>query len=233
LAHRAFVHHADGEELSCTAYAPARNERPERVVIMHGAGTGSKQRSLPLAQDFAKAGFHSLAFDFSGHGQSTGRLELLSLERRFLQARSVVEEFAPDGPVALVGFSMSGQTIADLVEHLGERVTTIVLGAPAAYGAEAWKVPFGSGFTELIRAPHSWRESPVFDTYARYTGRAVLIVPDQDSVIPPGVTFRIEAALRKRATFDRLMFPGSQHTLGLWLAEHPDDRRRVVELCTP
>ncbi|MFG2825310.1 hypothetical protein ACGFX4_38515 [Kitasatospora sp. NPDC048365] len=50
-------------------------------------------------------------------------------------------------------------------------------------------------------------------------------------MIPPGVTFRIEAALRKRAVFDRLTFPGSQHTLGLWLAEHPDDRQRIVDRC--
>ncbi|MFG2825311.1 alpha/beta hydrolase [Kitasatospora sp. NPDC048365] len=160
MEHRDFVHHVDGEQLSCTTYTPAGEGRPERVVIMHGAGTGSKQRSLPLAEDFARAGFRSLAFDFSGHGRSTGRLDLLSLERRFLQARSVIEEFAPTEPVTLVGFSMSVQTIADLVEYLGERVTTIVLGAPAAYSAKAWKVPFGSGFTEIIRAPQSWRESP-------------------------------------------------------------------------
>ncbi|GAA2229292.1 hypothetical protein GCM10010430_06500 [Kitasatospora cystarginea] len=231
MEQREFVHRADGEELSCTACIPAGDERLERVVIMHGAGTGSKQRNLPLAREFAGAGYRSLAFDFSGHGRSTGELPLLSLERRFLQARSVIAEFAPDGPVMLIGFSMSGQTIADVVEHLGDRVTTIVLGAPAAYSAAAWKVPFGSGFTEIIRTADSWRASPAFDTYARFTGRAVLIVPDHDSVIPPGVTSRIEAALRRHAAFDRIVFPGSQHTLGLWLAEHPEDRRRIVALC--
>ncbi|GAA2139079.1 hypothetical protein GCM10009760_20890 [Kitasatospora kazusensis] len=231
MEQREFTHHADGEALSCTTFTPVGAVRPERVVIMHGAGAGSKQRNLPLAREFAEAGFHALAFDFSGHGQSTGELPALSLERRFVQARSVVAEFAPDGPLVLVGFSMSGQTIADLVGELGPRVATVVLGAPAAYAAEAWKLPFGAGFTEILRTPRSWAASPVFDTYAAFAGRAVLVVPEHDAVIPPEVTARIEAALAERAQLTRLTFPGSEHILGGWLADHPADRRQVVQHC--
>ncbi|MDH6578745.1 alpha/beta fold hydrolase [Kitasatospora sp. MAP5-34] len=232
MEQREFTHLADGEELSCTTFTPAGGERPERVVIMHGAGAGSKQRSLPLAREFADAGFRSLAFDFSGHGQSTGELTGLSLERRFLQARSVATEFAPDAPLILVGFSMSGQTVADLVGELGERVSTIVLGAPAAYAPEAWKLPFGAaGFTEILRTPGSWETSPAFDAYRGFTGRAVLIVPDHDAVIPPEVTSRIDAALREHSRLARITFPGSEHMIGHWLSEHPADRRRVVGLC--
>ncbi|MDW6061114.1 hypothetical protein SAZ11_27710 [Streptomyces sp. FXJ1.4098] len=39
---------------------------------------------------------------------------------------------------------MSGQTVADLTSHLGGRVEAICLCAPAAYGPEAWPVPFGT-----------------------------------------------------------------------------------------
>jgi len=108
----------------------------------------------------------------------------------------------------------------------------VVLGAPAAYAPEAWKIPFGSGFTEILRTPQSWLNSPVFDTYAEFAGRAALIVPDDDRVIPPGVTLRIEAALRRNSRFTRVVFPGSPHTLGQWLSEHPADRAQVVSLVT-
>ncbi len=231
--HREFIHTTDGEELSCTSIAPQGAPRPNRVVIMHGAGTGSKQRNIPLARDFADVGHPTLAFDFSGHGQSTGQLSMLSLERRFIQARSVIDEFAPDGPLTLVGFSMSGQTIADLMNHYGKRVTTIVLGAPAAYAPQAWKLPFGAGFTEVLRTARSWEDSSVFATFGDYEGLALLVVPEFDGVIPPGVTFRVENALRRRAVFSRITFPGSPHALGLWLHDHPKDRARIVEMVTP
>ncbi len=227
-----FVHHTDDEDLSCTTLVPDGTPRAERVVIMHGAGVGSKERSIPLARDFAAAGVSALAFDFSGHGKSSGELSELSLERRFRQALGVIEHFAPDGePLVLVGFSMSGQTVADLAGSLGDRVAAIVLCAPAAYGPDAWTVPFDSGFTELIQRPDSWEHSEAFDVYGEFTGRAVLVVPEHDTVIPPEVTLRTEQALRKRSRFSRLDVAGAEHWLGLWFAEHPDDRARLVDLC--
>ncbi|WP_354644126.1 alpha/beta hydrolase [Kitasatospora camelliae] len=229
---RVFVHHADGEALGCTAVAPAAGVpvRAERVVLMHGAGNGNRARNVPLAREFAAGGHHTLAFDFSGHGDSTGELAELSLERRYRQARSVIEEFAPAGPLVLVGFSMSGQTVADLLHHLGPRVAAIVLAAPAAYAREAWPVRFGHGFTGILRDPDSWRTSPVFPVLAGYTGPAVLLLPERDEVIPPEVTEAVEAALGTRADLITVTLPGSPHILGLWLSERPADRARVVRL---
>ncbi|MFB7669706.1 alpha/beta hydrolase [Kitasatospora sp. NPDC056138] len=230
MEHQNYTHHADGEALSCTSVAPTGEARPGQVVIMHGAGTGSKERMIPLAESFAAAGHGVVTFDFSGHGTSSGQLSALSLERRFLQAQSVIETLAPAGQLILVGFSMSGQTVADLLTHLSERVTTIVLAAPAAYAPEAWKLPFGpgSGFSELIRTPRSWMTSSAFGTYASFAGRSVLVKPEHDEVIPPGVTARIEAALRKKSRLTTIIPPGSPHTLGQWLAEHPNDREQIV-----
>ncbi|MGW3570365.1 alpha/beta hydrolase [Streptomyces sp. NPDC000941] len=233
-----FIHHTDGEALSCASFEPAERAssatgRAARVVIMHGAGIGSKERSVPLARDFAAAGHPSLAFDFSGHGNSSGKLAELSLERRFRQALGVIEAFAPDGgPLALAGFSMSGQTVADLTSHLGGRVEAICLCAPAAYGPEAWPVPFGDGFTELIRRPESWRPSTVFDALGAFTGRSVLVVPERDEVIPPEVTAGIEQALRTKSRFSKVVLDGADHQLGRWLSDHPEHRARLVDLCT-
>ncbi|MEU0809130.1 alpha/beta hydrolase [Streptomyces sp. NPDC005970] len=234
-----FIHHADGEALSCATFEPtAEATGPAttgrtRVVIMHGAGVGSKERSIPLARDFAAAGHPSLAFDFSGHGDSSGRPAELSLERRFRQALDVIEAFAPDGdPLTLVGFSMSGQTVADLAAHLGGRVAAICLCAPAAYAPEAWPLPFGDGFTELIRRPESWRPSTVFDVLGAFTGRAVLVVPERDDIIPAEVTAGIEQALRTKSRFAKLVLDGADHQLGRWLSAHPEHRARLVDLCT-
>jgi pimeloyl-ACP methyl ester carboxylesterase len=70
--------------------------------------------------DFAARGCRALAFDFSGHGESSGELRELSLARRLRQAGAVIDRHVPPGDgLILVGFSMSGQTVADLVARYG------------------------------------------------------------------------------------------------------------------
>ncbi|MCX3288373.1 alpha/beta fold hydrolase [Streptomyces sp. NEAU-H22] len=226
-----FTHVIGGERLSglsCGGAEPAR----ATAVLLHGAGNGGKERLVPLLAEFAAHGCHALAFDFSGHGESTGLLRELSLRRRFEQAVSVIDARArEDGPLVLIGFSMSGQTVADLVRHYGERVAALGLCAPAVYAGEAWDVPFGAGdgrFSEIIRRPGSWRAAPAFGVLRGFEGRAVLAVPDTDEVIPPAVTQALSEALARRAQFTHRELPGAGHRLGLWFRDHPDDLREFV-----
>ncbi|MFD8220994.1 phosphotransferase [Streptomyces sp. NPDC059697] len=238
-----FAHDHDGERLSCvsgggddghgTGHGDDRGATAT-VVLLHGAGLGNKERLLPLLEEFVARGCRGLALDFSGHGESSGELKDLSLRRRFEQAVSVIDASVPaDGPLILVGFSMSGQTVADLAGHYGRRVVALGLCAPAVYGAEAWQVPFGESgggrFSEIIRAPDSWRQAPALDVLRGYDGRAVLAVPGTDAVIPPAVTEAVTDALTARAQFTRLEFPDADHMLGLWLREHAADRARFVD----
>ncbi|MFF8904104.1 alpha/beta hydrolase [Streptomyces olivaceoviridis] len=99
-------HPFDGERLSgVSAGRPGRTT----ALLLHGAGNGSKQRLLPLLADFAAHGCRALAFDFSGHGESTGALAELSLRRRYEQAVAVLDAHVPeDDPLILVGFSDGG-----------------------------------------------------------------------------------------------------------------------------
>ncbi len=224
------VHAVDGEQLSVYTVAPQDESiGASGVVVMHGAGTGDKERTLPFAEDFAAHGYPAVTLDFSGHGESSGELLDLSLRRRRDQAAAVIAaSFEPERPLILVGFSMSGQTVADLVDLYGTRVAAIVLCAPGIYGKDAWDVPFGAGFTELIRRPESWRDSHALDTYARFEGRALLVVPERDEVIPDGVTELLHTALATRAAFSTIRLAGAGHRLGLWLAGHPEAREDII-----
>ncbi|MFE7316490.1 alpha/beta hydrolase [Streptomyces sp. NPDC057555] len=225
-----FTHDHDGERLSGVYGGETSGIT---AVVLHGAGTSSAERLLPLVREFVAHGCRGIAFDFSGHGESTGKLRELSLRRRFEQAVAVIDAYAgADGPLALVGFSMSGQTVADLVRHYGDRVAALGLCAPAVYSAEAWDVPFEDGkgrFSMIIRQPDSWREAPALEVLRAYEGRAVLAVPGTDAVIPPAVTESIQNALATRAQYTRFGLPDAQHQLGMWFREHGDDRREFVE----
>ncbi|MGW0740092.1 alpha/beta fold hydrolase [Streptomyces sp. NPDC002817] len=226
-----FTQHHEGELLS-GVYGGGGPDRAT-AVLLHGAGNGSKERLTPVWEEFAGRGCGVLALDFSGHGESTGELRELSLRRRFEQAVAVIDARVPaDGPLVLVGFSMSGQTVADLVRHYGERVTAIGLCSPAVYAAEAWDVPFGSGdsrFRAILRTPDSWRGAPALDALRAYEGRAVLAVPGHDEVVPPAVTEAVQDALAARSQYTRLDVPDAQHRLGLWFHDHADDRREFVD----
>ncbi|MFF4749692.1 alpha/beta hydrolase [Streptomyces sp. NPDC002514] len=223
----------DGELLSCVRLVPSpgasADGRPT-VVFLHGAGTSDKSRFTGLMTEVAARGHEALAFDFSGHGESTGTLPELSLRRRFHQARDVIGQHVPGGrPLVLVGFSMSGQTVADLAAHYRARVAAVGLCAPAVYASAAWPLPFGDGFTEVIRRPDSWRDSPALGVFAGLTARAVLATPGTDAVIPPAVTEAVAGALQARSRFTRLVLTEADHRLGLWFARDASSRRRFVE----
>ncbi|MFJ9561575.1 alpha/beta hydrolase [Streptomyces fuscichromogenes] len=229
-----FTHEYDGERLHGVRTPAADGTDGPVAVVLHGAGSGSERRLRPLLAEFTAHGCPALAFDFSGHGESTGTLAELSLRRRCEQATAVIDaQVVPDRPLILVGFSMSGQTVADLVRHYGDRASAIGLCAPAVYTPESWDVPFGDGtgrFTELIRTPDAWRASAALEALRRYPGRAVLAVPGTDAVIPPQVTAAVQDALRTRSRYTRFEPPDAEHRLGLWFHEHPDDRREFVTL---
>ncbi|MGW3835162.1 alpha/beta hydrolase [Streptomyces microflavus] len=218
------------ETIECISREP-RRLTGRTAVLLHGAGTASTERLLPLVADLAAAGARTVALDFAGHGRSSGQLDRQSLEKRHAQAAELIHGFVdPDDELVLVGFSMSGQTVADLLGDLAERVTHLCLCAPAAYAADAWRVPFGEGFTEIIRQPGSWRESEAFGEYATFRGRAVLMVPGHDAVIPEGVTAGLRDALRTGADLTEIVLHGASHQIGLALAQCDATRRMLATL---
>ncbi|MEU1076718.1 MULTISPECIES: alpha/beta fold hydrolase [unclassified Streptomyces] len=236
----------DGERISCAVAEPDGVIPSVTVVLLHGAGTGDKARLAELGEDFRVRGHRVLALDFSGHGASSGELAELSLERRFRQARAAIDAFVPPGQsLVLTGFSMSGQTVADLAAHYGSRVAGIGLCAPAVYADAAWSEPFGaepgapgtppdapvSRFTEILRTPDSWRGSRALDVLRALRTRVVLAVPEVDEIIPYAVTEAVTEALSagNESRFTRLVFEGAHHRLGFWFREHPAERGRFVD----
>lgn len=229
-----FVVECDGERLSCARAIPAAGRAtgvPRSVVFLHGAGNGSKARLANLSRDSAARGYAALSLDFSGHGESSGEIGELSLERRFVQARAVIDASVPtEHELVLVGFSMSGQTVADLTTHYGERVYAIGVCAPAVYAAAAWGLPFAAGFTEVIRTPDSWRQSPALDAFRGLSARAVLATPAVDAIIPAEVTEAVAEALgASRSRLTRLVFEHADHKLVRWFNGNAADRAEFLD----
>lgn len=203
--------------------------REEHVVILPGSGC-TKSMNQALAKDVADLGHRALCLDFSGHGESSGGFADLTLARRRDQAAVLIEARIPaQRPVILIGFSMSGQTAADLIEVLGERVTGIALGAPAIYPRALREVPFGDpSFLQLLSDPETWADSPALATFRAFRGKALLLIPEHDEQVPAPMTELIEQSMRANPRFAKQILPGADHGLDQWLNQHPTVRRTLI-----
>jgi pimeloyl-ACP methyl ester carboxylesterase len=214
----------DNEKIFCETLI-----RKDNVVILHGAGASSRKRFQPLAEAIVRRGVGVILFDFSSHGDSTGRREELSLERRVIQARKVIEAFLPkEGNVYFAGFSMSGQTVCDLLPFYKQRVPAILLGCPAVYTKDAQSLPFDGGeFTKIIRSESSWKNSTAFDELRAFKGKTIIAIGKEDPIIP----IEVVHALKKTANhLNYVEYPGVDHQLAVWLATHGEQQDRLLDL---
>ncbi|HEX4220871.1 MAG TPA: alpha/beta fold hydrolase [Pseudonocardiaceae bacterium] len=220
---RQFILETDRERIACTELSP--DVRRARVLIMHGAGQANQRRYAEFAADLATEGLAVNTFDFSGHGESSGRLADLSLARRLRQAEAVLDAVNEErDPLMLMGFSMSGQTVCDLLAGGRHDVRAVVLGCPATYTPKVWELPFGQPeFTAELRRPESWRESTAFATLAAFPGRIVMLRPRVDEAIPPEVTEALLRSCPAERTED-IVLEDATHKIYDWMNRYPRER---------
>lgn len=222
----------DGEIISCEEIRGIDDlGKCPWVLILHGAGNSNKLRYEPIMTDLAAVGINTLAFDFSGHGDSSGELCELSLRRRYIQARELlgrVVEKAGQGRIVVMGFSMSGQTVCDLLRSDGDALSGAVLCCPAVYTADAYDLEFGnSEFTQVIRMQGSWRKSSAFSALEQFRGKILVVRPRVDDVIPEEVSQRILESCPEGG-LDEFLLPDAGHQLAQWFASNSVDRESLV-----
>ncbi|MGJ5205982.1 hypothetical protein [Bradyrhizobium sp. HKCCYLR20261] len=89
-------------------------------------------------------------------------------------------------------------------EHLASRLSEelkpshLVLFCPAAYGAATEANTFSPAFTDALRRPGSYRDSPAYAAISRYEGRFTLIIGAEDEIIP-GEVIDLYLTAAKRA----------------------------------
>jgi len=184
-----------------------------QLLLVHGAGFSGKERALPLARRLAeKEQVASFAFDFSGHGDSTGAMEESSLSKRVNETRSALS-FAKIGPEgSLCAFSMGGHVVLELLDE--RRPRAIVLFYPAVYTPRVFSIPFKNPlFTSTLREEGSWRESKGFERLRAFQGRLLIVMGEYDEVIPREIpAMLIENAVAARSK-ELITIPGAPHVL--------------------
>lgn len=140
IQHQSFV-----TEDSGLIYADLYGEGDQGVVLAHG-GRFTKESWQPQAQRLARAGFHVLAFDFRGFGQSHGPGDSdMDTAPMWLDVLAAVRYLRKNGTktVAIVGGSFGGGAAADasVASQPGEINRLVLLAADWNGPAERIKAP--------------------------------------------------------------------------------------------
>ncbi|HEY1096572.1 MAG TPA: alpha/beta fold hydrolase [Alphaproteobacteria bacterium] len=220
-----FTFEAEGETLAATIDYSG-DIIPQPVILsLHGGGPSGRERIAWLAELLADKNHPLMRYDHSGQGDSTGDLKKSSLKKRTAEALAAAQYLRPGSRYTLIGTSMGGHVALELLNHLP--VDNLILFCPAAYAAEAFAVPFDSGFTDIIRTPHSYANATIFENLKNFTGNLLIIIGSDDAIIPPDVIdLYKESAIHGRHV-EIITLDNAPHVLHGWLADHPEQRHDI------
>jgi esterase/lipase len=197
-------------------------------VFLHGAGSSDKSRTFSLAEAISCLGYTCITFDFPGHGESTSNRPM-SLYRRFEVAKSIINQFARHENLILLGFSMSGQTVVDLIAD-NLKPKKLVLFAPGIYSIHAFKVPFGQDFSNIIRERNSWKESSATSSLRNYFGKLLIFQSMNDNIIPVEVINLIFGSAINVERKEVILLRDAPHQIGLWLSQNTKENQMIAEM---
>lgn len=116
--------------LSGTFYRPDQDRPAIGVLLFHGLRSDSREfGDFPTV--LAACGFAALSFDFSGHGNSTGRPLLVTAESHYDDALAALDYLSSQGasPVTVVGHSFGAHPALKILAG-DERVNSGILVSP-------------------------------------------------------------------------------------------------------
>ena len=135
MEHRIQIESPVGLKLAGILLRPERVTRPPVVVFAHGWGSSkASQRNRAIAEALVQADIAALLFDFSGHGDSEGSFDQVTLEDQVGDLQAVLDLAAADDGLGEVGVagSSSGAAVAIAAAADDPRVGALVLRAPSA-----------------------------------------------------------------------------------------------------
>ena len=205
-----------GEVLSGIIEQPYLAAKVPIVVMAHGFGSKKNNKTnLSLTERFLEKGVGTFRFDFSGHGESEGKIEELTVTKGIGELKAAMEkiehlEWVNRTRLGFLGGSFGGNVELLYVARFGG-VKALALKSPISNYKEVRELQLGSdriqqwarnGSIELsggIRSDfHFYEDASRIDTYAeaRNVRCPVFIVQgDHDEDIPMSHARALESAL--------------------------------------
>ena len=196
------------------------DEAISNLLILHGAGNGTRDRFLELRNSLSDANHTSLAFDFIGHGETGGELADSGLKLRTEQALTVLEKISYTIPLAVLGSSMGAYNAVKLTEHLD--ISTLILFVPGMYTPEAYSVNFGPDFSKIIRLNRSWEDTDAWEILESFEGKLLVVAAENDKIIPKEIPEKLYASATRANSRELYVVPNAPHLLIHYLNKNPE-----------
>jgi uncharacterized protein len=213
-----FTFEVEGKQLDAVLVG-SDVSKPADFVFIHGAGKGTKERLFSFHQELVGQGHTLLAFDQSGAGKDLENMRDSSLAKRVMEARTAIDQFADTENLTVCGSSMGGYVALKMLEYFP--VKNLILFCPALYDTAAFNVPFTEQFSEIIRQPESWKNTDAMSGLGSFTGQLLVLMGEQDEVIPPGVIELINVHASRASRKEVFYIPGCPHKIQAWLLDNP------------
>jgi uncharacterized protein len=216
-----------GETLMATKVYAASAAPPD-IISFHGTGiTANRRRIRYILDHLATQGMSSVCFDFSGHGQSTGRLDQSTLNIRKSEAEAATRLLLGNNPPVFIGTSMGAYLAALLTPVFEPR--SLILFCPAAYPAKVMGMTFNDNFTAFVRRPSIYRHSPAFRALSNFKGSLLIIAAERDALIPREVIDLYAESARCARSQKIIWIERSDHKVHSWLVKHDEQRTIILE----
>lgn len=213
-----------GEMIRARFYSAQPDSKADWVYI-HGAGKLGLLE-FPYSAEFERKGFSVLNFHFSGCGQSSGNFENSSLSKRVAEARAMIESHVDSENFKICAASMGGHIALRMLQYFQPK--SLILFCPAIYDRDAFELPFGSGFSQAIRKPFSWKNSETLELLRNFNGQLLIFIGSDDQVIPKGVIELLDHNSPNASPKEIITLSGCPHNIYLWLEQHPQQRQTVI-----
>lgn len=196
-----------GGIVAATVVTPS-NPSGAGVLFVHGLGS-DRSTNIERARALADAhGITCLAVDLRGHGDSAGRLSLITPRQNLDDVRVAFDALLALPEVDPVRAGVCGASYGAYLSVLlteQRRVARVLLRAPALYADDCLDATLSQ------RRAGSAQASPEFAATLGRIGVPVLLVESEhDEVIPPAV---VATYLACQPGIDRVILPGAAHAL--------------------
>jgi pimeloyl-ACP methyl ester carboxylesterase len=214
------------ETLAATKIFAESGNAPS-VVYCHGFGaTATRSHIRYLLEYIAGYGVSSVCFDFSGNGQSTGKLEKATLALRTQEAVAAAKFLARPDSLTIIGTSMGGHIASLVTSEISVR--SLILFCPAAYPAEVADCEFNEAFIALTKRPGAYVDSPAFKVLNTYKGNLLIVAAGQDMVIPKEVPALYADSAPLARSKKLVWVKECDHKIHPWLQQHERERTSVL-----
>ena len=219
------------------------------VLFVHGWG-GTQLQYIARAREVAALGCICLAFDMRGHARTEAQQKTVTREDNLHDLLAAYDSLTKQrsvdaSAIAVVGSSYGGYLAAILTAL--RPVRWLVLRAPALYKDSEWSLPKdqlrkAQQLEAYRRLPVNASDSRALRACTQYTGHALIVESENDSIIPAQVITNYRQALTQTASLTYRVLAGADHSLSgeacqqayttllvSWLAEMIREARAEAE----